>query len=665
MKYIKNVILFGILAFSQLIYSQDFKEFYIEVAEESYVPKYDKVKNRFLINKELNDSKSINDILDELNISNCINIKEIYDNVNTTIVRINIHLGDEKRVLLLVTKLVNDFSHYKGFEELTTYETLLMPNDFETLDASTQISLDSNEQNDLIMIRAQEAWDIESGNENVLIGVSDTGFHVNHPDLQSEIVGGLGNYDTGVNPTAYYDPSVHGSGTLGRATAATDNGEGISSIGFDTKAVVNRGLSVYAMQELSLIGARVVNGSFGSPSTTNGNQNDQNRINNIVANGTVVVCAAGNGPYRGGTIGTNGIYTNESYASRYVYPASYGNVISVSTVGNKNDIGVDTDGDPQTYDNWKDVHLIKQPFPYTYHGTDIPISETNISFQHNDSIDIVVPTYYGTPAIKPREDVNDQYRNPGLGGTSWAAPVVVGTIGLMVSKNYCLDPKEIETILKLTAVKIDTIPENLPFYGRLGAGRLDAYEAVKMSKDMAEEFGTVEVKDRILYRPWFYKLTTAPYEIKMSNNSVSGTSKLKFKARNNIEILSGDYSPEDGGYINLNIDSSLVLNCDPPQPYIPPVDPEPIDPEPGNGQPTNEDVMLSPNPTNRHFIVELNYDDDEVSQVLIHNSLGVLVMDVTINEQEEIDVSSLSTGLYSVKIFTTQGYEFSKQLIKY
>jgi hypothetical protein len=151
----------------------------------------------------------------------------------------------------------------------------------------------------------------------------------------------------------------------------------------------------------------------------------------------------------------------------------------------------------------------------------------------------------------------------------------------------------------------------------------------------------------------------------MSNNSVTGTSKLKFKARNNIEILSGDYFPENGGYINLNVDSSLVLDCPPPQPYIPPVDPEPIDPGSGNGEPTNEDVMLSPNPTNRYFTVELNYDDDEVSQVLIHNSLGVLVMDVTINEQEEIDVSSLSTGLYSVKIFTTQGYEFSKQLIKY
>jgi len=68
----------------------------------------------------------------------------------------------------------------------------------------------------------------------------------------------------------------------------------------------------------------------------------------------------------------------------------------------------------------------------------------------------------------------------------------------------------------------------LQYYGKLGAGKSDAY-------------GTVEVKDRLFYCNWFYKLVTALFEIKMTNNDVSGTSRLKFIARNNIEILSGDY----------------------------------------------------------------------------------------------------------------------------
>ncbi|GAL72662.1 hypothetical protein [Jejuia pallidilutea] len=62
--------------------------------------------------------------------------------------------------------------------------------------------------------------------------------------------------------------------------------------------------------------------------------------------------------------------------------------------------------------------------------------------------------------------------------------MVSGTVALMLDVNYCLDPKEVETILKLTAVKIDTLPQNIQYYGKLGAGKLDAYEAVKMAKDM-------------------------------------------------------------------------------------------------------------------------------------------------------------------------------------
>ncbi|MFD2915870.1 S8 family serine peptidase [Psychroserpens luteus] len=554
----KIIVCLLIFFTTHFFYGQDFKEFYIEVVDNSYIPEYDKTKNKFLVNEKLKYSKSINTILDELIVSNCVYVNEIDVNLTENLLRVIIELQDESRVDVLVAKLINDFNQYISYEKLIAYESLYMPDDFETLDVSSQTNVTSNEQNDLIMIRAQEAWDITLGKDYVLIGVSDTGFQVDHPELTTEIVGGVGSYDSGTSSS-----SGHGSGTMGRVTAATDNNEGISSIGFDTKGLANRSLSINGMKELSLIGAKAVNGSFGSPSTTGGSISQQNIVNNMVANGTVVICAAGNGPYKGGTTGTNGVYTNESYASRYIYPASYQNVISVSTVGNKNDIGVDTDGDPLTYDNWKDVHLIKQPFPYHYSGTNpqIPISEANISFQHNDSVDIVVPTYYGTPALNPSTNSNSQYKNPGLGGTSWAAPVVAGTVGLMYSVNFCLDPKEIETIIKLTAVKIDDIPENLPFYGRLGAGRLDAYEAVKMSKDMADDLGTVEVKDRILYRHWFYKLVTAPYEIKMSNNDVTGGSKLKFKARNNIEILSGDYYPQTGGYIDLSIDETLTLDC--------------------------------------------------------------------------------------------------------
>ncbi len=244
----------------------------------------------------------------------------------------------------------------------------------------------------------------------------------------------------------------------------------------------------------------------------------------------VLVAAAGNGQRSG-----------SGDPNLYYFPVSYKDVISVSSIGHKNRT-------------------------WTYYGTTAELAiETHEylhygilqSHQHNDSIDIIAPGYTNV-TVAPRLGL-DKYFSYKT-GTSYAAPIVAGAIALMFDVNYCLDTKEVETILKLTAVKIDHLPQNIQYYGKLGAGKLDAYEAVKMAKDMVDAFGTVEVKHRILYR-WFYKLETAPYEIKMSNNDVAGNSRLKFKARNNIEILSGDYYPETGGYIDLSIDTTLALNC--------------------------------------------------------------------------------------------------------
>ncbi len=644
MEKISKLLFVFAFIINQIIFAQDFKEFYLVINSDLYVPEYNKVQKKFLVSEKLPNANPINVLLSELSVINCVNNKEINPNEARNLIRINVTLLDSKRQEEILSELIRRFNQFISYERLENYEFLYTPNDFETLDVSSQTYASSNEQNDLILIRAEDAWELTTGEPYVLIGIADTGFHVDHPELVTEIVGGVGNYDTGVNTF-----SSHGSGVMGRATAATNNNLGISSIGFNTKGLANAGASVYGLWELSLIGAKVVNASFGGPYTNNNAPSShQNKINEIVANGTTVVCAAGNGPYRGSTINTNGIYTNESYASRYIYPASYKNVISVSTVGNKNEIGYDSDNDPQNYENWKDIHLTKPPFPHNYDGTNIPINEKNISHQHNDSVDIVVPTFYGTRAIRPSNNIKEQYSDPILGGTSYAAPVVAGTIGLMLSVNFCIDPKEVETILKLTAVVVDTIPQNGQFYGRLGAGRLDAYEAVKMAKDMSDLFGVVEVKDRILYRPWFYKLETAPFKIVMTNNNVSQSSKLKFKARNSIEILSGEYNPSSGGYVDLNIDSTLSLSCK----------------IPSNFKVSNvKNIQNFKNtfnvfPTlvidNVHIINE-NKDLSEMKSVIIYNFYGeeVFKKDKINSNKVVLDLMKLFEGIYILKIYNS------------
>lgn len=636
---------------------QSQRAFLLEITNNRYIPKLNKDTNLYFVDSELSQSKEINDLLSALEIDNLVYVNDIDVNETKNLIFISVLQTDANLVISSLNKLINDYIYFTSYEEVETYEPLTNP--YIPIDYENAVSFMVYDQGqyDLNMIRATEAWGITRGDPNVLIGISDTGFWAGHPDLDGEIVNGIGNYDLGPLANSTQSAQKHGSAVAGKASAATDNEVGsISAIGFDTKILAARGLSVYNLKLLSLLGAKVVNASFGgdvSESYLISNGVNTN-VEEMIDNGTVVVAAAGNGIHSGGNSNINGIYTNESYASRYYAPASYKNVISVSTVGDKNDIGTTA----LPYDYWKDVHLLNRDYLWNegyFNGTTIPFNEPQFSWQHNDSVDIVVPAYYGSPRIFPNNNLPNEpidfYRGGNPGGTSYSAPIVAGTIGLMFSVNFCLDPKEVETILKLTAVKIDDIPENLPFYGRLGAGRLDAYEAVKMSKDMAEPMGTVEVRDRVLYRPWFYKLITAPYEIKMTNNNVSAGSKVKFRARNNIEILSGDYSPGSGGYVDLQIDANLSLNRCPP-----PVSQTASKQSKKNlGGKNNFNIKISPTlVTNKLNVEDFSKKKKSlINHVRIFNIFGILVFEIESNKSNELimDLSNLSSGIYIVKVF--------------
>lgn len=649
------------LLFTQLSFSQELKEYLIEISDINFVPKYVAKFDKFEIDSNLSNASAINDILSDLLLYDCIYLNDIDKNLTTKTVQLFSSVENETEVTSLINSLLS-YSPYLNSERLESYELLYTPNDFENIAPFSQNNLSTNNQEELVLIRAEEAWDITHGNPNVMLGIADLGYYVDHPDLTTEVAGGIGQYDNGTSG------SNHGTFVAGLASAATDNGEGISSIGFDTSLLLGP-LSVQTLKNLSDLGARVVNGSFGSPTLSiNPNASNQTRINDIVAAGNVVVCAAGNGPYTGGTTGINGMYTNEQYASRYYLPASYKNVISVTSVSNKNDIGFDEDADPATYDNWKDVHLIKRNGTPNYSGTSIPINEKNVSMQHNDSVDISVPSHRGSPYLHNSSNPNDQYREGGSIGTSVAAPIVTGTIGLMFSVNYCLEPNEIETILKLTAVKIDTIPENLPFYGRLGAGRLDAYEAVKMAYDMKQPFGTVEVKNRILYRPWFYKLATAPYEIKMTNNNVTQDSKLKFRARNNIEIISGTYFP-DNGYIDLQIDPGLTT-CEVPDGFTIGGGNESED-RSSNLDSNKNTYLVTPTLVRDYFKVEeVGEFSQKMHTVTLYNLFNTKVSEKIISSSnlnyiEFVDVGKLKAGVYILKIHDSDKNElYTTKIIK-
>jgi len=643
-------IVYLLLFVSTISFSQERIRYFIEIPNQSYVPQI-VAKNgneiEIRVANALRNSREINELLDSFTVFDFLDIFQGSDS-NLLRNKYVIDVSDRDDLMSLVTQFSGTFVSVEREYEFPTLaienpplETnnppSFTPNDYEGAYLTQNIKIsnyDDYERKDLDMIRAKEAWALtKGGSDKVVLGVSDQGFDLDHEDFKSEFVGGVGPYGD--------QTGSHGNRVAGFLSARTNNGIGISSIGFRTKMIGARGGSLSNLLQLAQyeIKPKAVNLSFGSESSYN--QSQQDIVNMIHDLDVTVVVAGGNGFFSGPS------------EDGYYYPASYENVIAVSSVGNKHEIG----STAIPYENWKDVH-------YTYHYDE----ETVLSHQHNDSIDIVVPLYYPGPGLFRDPDHNDpykdDYRRTGLGGTSFSAPIVVGTIGLMHSVNYCLKPNEVETILKLTAVKVDTIPENLPYYGQLGAGRLDAYEAVKMAKDMKDVFGTVEVKDRILYRPWFYKLETAPYEIHMIDNNVTQDSKIKFRARNNIEILSGTYFPGDG-YIDLQINPDLT-SCELPSGF--------------NGNTGNNDIeRTSIEKTQYQYevvptLVENNFSVTENSsygnamhKIEVYNLFNQLVLEKSTlgKSNKEIDFTKYNPGIYIVKIYNANGNElFTSKIVK-
>jgi len=288
-----------------------------------------------------------------------------------------------------------------------TYETLNVPNDYTTTFVNDYA---------LNLINAQNAWDITRGDTSVVIAISDANYHLNHEEL-------VGKYNY-VSPNYNSDYS-HGTAVATTVAGNTNNYLGKSSIGYNTRLQL-RAMNYNELLEATYAGARVVNVSWTSGCYEN--TYSQLIIDEVYANGTVIVASAGNGGTCGGS-------------SNLVYPSAHNHVISVSSVG--------------PYDNHERY-----------------IGNPSSTHQHNYTVDLCAPGYDVALTIAPGNYITGN-------GTSFAAPYVSGTIGLMLAVNSCLTPDDIEYILKATAVNIDNM--NPTYVGGLGAGRIDAGAAVLMA----------------------------------------------------------------------------------------------------------------------------------------------------------------------------------------
>ncbi|MEQ8471106.1 MAG: S8 family serine peptidase [Marinoscillum sp.] len=311
-------------------------------------------------------------------------------------------------------------------------------------------------------IRAFEAWDITNGSNEIIIGISDTGFDRDHQDIKSKLyrnendppngIDDDGNgyiddyigYDFADNDSiAEADASHHGTRVGGIAGASTDDGIGMAGIGFNTlisplkvfKSSNNNSSSAYeSVLYAADNGFDIINLSWGSPDSYS--QAAQNIINYAVQEkGLIVIAAAGNTP--------------EDLA---FYPASYDNVLSV--------------GATEPDDN-------KASFS---------------TFNYN--IDMTAPG---------RQIYSAQGSNTyGIdGGTSYSSPIVAGTAALLKHHFPELTPNQIIERLRVSSLPIYEVGSNVSYQDKLGFGRLDMYNALVNNTLKSIRFSNLEYANEI------------------------------------------------------------------------------------------------------------------------------------------------------------------------
>lgn len=302
-------------------------------------------------------------------------------------------------------------------------------------------------------IKAADAHEISKGDTNIVIGIVDSGVDLLHEDLKGnfnynyndpinnkddDMDGYIDNYygwdmaDNDLNPQSLVnsngEANYHGTKVAGMASAVTNNGIGIASIGYNTKILpikvmdstgyITAGYEgiIYAADH----GCDIINCSWGSNFPSKFGQDVINYA--TLYKNCVVVAAAGN--------------KSAAYNGRpdtWFYPASYENVLSVAATN-----GSDLRWNGSSYAT----------------SVDVSAPGENVYFTKHNST-------YGSGS-----------------GTSYAAPIVAGLAGLLKAQRPYLSQKQIAEQIRVTSDVIDTLSENSYYSKQLGYGRINAYKTL-------------------------------------------------------------------------------------------------------------------------------------------------------------------------------------------
>ena len=378
--------------------------------------------------------------------------------------------------------IVNKFlsiDQIRASEKMGIIEPAYVPNDslWDQLYGLPQVKADL----------AFDLWDIDAGilpgqmdSGEVVVAIPDIGLKWDHPDLIDNIWQNLGEDADGdgtvleyIGSHWYFDPDdengidddddgytdnfigydpamgdndpappnadhQHGTKVAGNVSAVTNNGIGLSSVGFSVKLMgVNANNNVdepwylthtnQAVLAAAQMGADIINCSWVSSAYMEYQDNLFQSVYNEY--NCITVAAAGNG------VSNGGIDDTTDFSPRY--PAAYDNVVSVTALGENS-----------SFNCWANVH---------------------------ETVDIGAPGEYIICAMPTIELY-------ALGtGTSYATPLTAGAIALIKS---VIPNASNETIISKIINTADYYPDmerscsGVELDGLLGSGQLNIYKAM-------------------------------------------------------------------------------------------------------------------------------------------------------------------------------------------
>jgi subtilisin family serine protease len=304
-------------------------------------------------------------------------------------------------------------------------------------------------------IDAPEAWDIETGSQDVIIALIDSGIDYTHPDLADRIwvnedeipdneVDDDGNgfiddiigWDFPYNDNDPLDLNGHGTACGGVFSAVTNNNIGIAGISWNCRIMItniayddgvndisdwvkaiqyaaDNGADILSMQILAYIDKAVL----------------RDAIDYAYDKGVFMCASAGN-----------------DNTSDEGYPAANDKVLAVAAT-NEHDERCDEDDFSW---NWA------------------PGRGSN----YGDWIDIAAPgNLIATTSTTYPNYKNLPMNYTGIGGTSISCPIVAGVAALLLSRDSSLSPEDVKTLI---CENVD--PYDSEYY--IGTGRVNAYKAL-------------------------------------------------------------------------------------------------------------------------------------------------------------------------------------------